>query len=276
MNKTNTTNTTKTINKYQNVTYKELINYSENNPNRTRTLDSIEIRIQETSLDNLGLKGYNAFNLNPTGIISLMACINDVDHYQLASISARTQLIIDLATKLQEKTEELKNTSISRKRKKLSELIAAAYNGSSKEKDYCELFHGLSIMCDIQFVLVKSAVQEEIEEGKQGSLKGEILFATDPSNWKLDTPIWIVDYHSRWVALNDTTDTHKIIADWLTSIEYTGWIIKWPEMGETKTEMIEKLSQMGLWQETDRKLTKDILSVRLGRTSCIRVFTKWI
>ena len=43
-----------TINKYQNVTYKELINYSENNPNRTRTLDSIEIRIQETSLDNLG------------------------------------------------------------------------------------------------------------------------------------------------------------------------------------------------------------------------------
>lgn len=264
-----------TMNKYQNVTYKELINYSENNPNRTRTLDSIEIRIQETSLDNLGLKGYNAFNLNPTGIISLMACINDIDHYQLASVSARTQLIIDLATKLQEKTEELKNTSISRKRKKLSELIAVAYNGSSKEKDYCELFHGLSIMCDIHFVLVKSAAQEVVEEGKQGSLKGEILFATDPSNWKLDTPIWIVDYHSRWVALNDTIDTHKIIADWLASIEYTGWIIKWPEIGETKTEMIEKLSDMGLWQETDRKLTKDILSVRLGRTVCIRLFTQW-
>ena len=264
-------------NKYQNVTYKELISYSENNPNRTRTLDSIEIRIQETSLDNLGLKGYNAFSLNPTGIISLMACINDIDQYQLASVPARTQLIIDLATKLQQKTEELKNTSISRKRKKLSDLIAAVYNESKlEEKDYYELFHGLSIMCDVQFILVKSAVQEEIEEGKQGSLKGEILFATNPSNWKLDTPVWIVDYHSRWIALNDSKDTHKIIADWLTNIEYTGWIIKWPEMGETKTEMIEKLSEMGLWQETDRKLTKDILSVRLGRTSCIRVFTKWI
>jgi hypothetical protein len=39
--------------------------------------------------------------------------------------------------------------------------------------------------------------------------------------------------------------------------------------------MIEKLSDMGLWQETDRKLTKDILSVRLGRTVCIRLFAQW-
>jgi hypothetical protein len=31
------------VKQYQNVSFKELLSYSENNPNRTRTLDSIEI-----------------------------------------------------------------------------------------------------------------------------------------------------------------------------------------------------------------------------------------
>ena len=176
-------------NQYQNVSYKDLLQYSQNNPNRNRQLDSIEIHnikpSQETQLDMLGLKGYTAVNLNPSGVLGLMACINDPTYYSLSTVSTRTQQIIDIATKLQQQTDELKNTSISRKRKKLHDLIGAVYNGAQlEEKEYFEIFNGLSIMCHIQFILVKSAVQEDIESNKQIGQKGDIIFSSDPTNWK--------------------------------------------------------------------------------------------
>lgn len=275
------------VKQYQNVSYKELLSYSENNPNRNRTLESIEIHVvkpsQETSLDSIGLKGYTAVNLNPSGVLSLIACINDPAYYSLAAKNARTQLIIDLATKLQQQTDELKNTSISRKRKKLHDLIGAAYNGSQfEEKEYFEIFNGLSIMCNIQFILMKSSVQEDVEEGDKQydtGLKGEVVFSSDPSNWKSDVPVWIADYRARWVAIPSdqfAQPIHKIIATWLSTIEQTGWIVKWPEVDGTKAELVERLSQLPTWQETDKKLTKDILSARLGRANSIKVFTKWM
>lgn len=275
------------VKQYQNVSFKELISYSENNPNRNRTLDSIEILSvkpsQETSLDKLGLKGYSAFNLNPTGIMSLFACIQDPSTYSLSNRGARTQIIIELTTKLQEQTDELKNTALSRKRKKVYELIGASYNGTAfEDKDYLDLFSGLALMRNIHFVLMKSAVQENIEEGEKqydSSLKGEIVFSSDPSTWKLDNTIWIADYRARWVAIpseQNSQDLHKIIGNWLSTIEQTGWVIQWPEFDGTKTEIVEQLSVLPTWQVTDKKLTKDVLAARLGRANCIKVFTKWM
>ena len=270
-------------NQYQNVSYKDLLQYSQNNPNRNRQLDSIEIHnikpSQDTSLASIGLKGYNAFNLNPSGVLSLIVCINDPTYYSLATISTRTQLIIDITTKLQQQTDELKNTSLSRKRKKIRELISAAYNGSPfEEKDYFDIFNGISMMCHIQFILMKSSVQEGIESDKQNTgVKGEIMFSSNPTNWKYDTPIWIVDYHARWIAIpSDKIHVHKMIATWITDIESTGWIIKWPEIDGTKTEIVEYLSLLPTWKATDVKLNKDILAVRLGRANCIKVFSKWM
>lgn len=272
---------------YQNVSFKELISYSKNNPNRSHTLDSFEIvstkSSQETSLDKLGLNGYTAFNLNPTGIISLFACIQDPSTYSLSNKGARTQTIIDLTTKLQGQTDELKNTSLSRKRKKVYELIGASYNGTVfEDKDYLDLFTGLSLMRNIHFVLMKSSVQENIEEGQKqydSSLKGEIVFSSDPSTWKQDNPIWIADYRSRWVAIpseKQAQDLHKFIGTWLSTIEQSGWIIQWPEFDGTKTEIVEHLSILPTWQPTDKKLSKDMLAARLGRANCIKVFTKWM
>ena len=274
------------IKQYQNVRFKELISYSENNPNRNRTLDSIEIQSakssQETSLDKLGLKGYTAFNLNPSGIVSLYACISDPSSYSLSAKGARLQQIIEYTTKLQEQTDELKNTSLSRKRKKIHDLIGASYNGTTfEDKDYIELFTGISLMRNINFVLMKSAVQENIEEGKKqydSSLKGEIVFSSDPSNWKQEDPVWMADYRARWVAIpseQHAQDLHKILANWLSTIEQTGWVIQWPEAEGTKVEILEQLSQLPTWQQTDKKLTKDVLGARLGRANCIKVFTKW-
>jgi hypothetical protein len=275
------------VKQYQNVSFKELVSYSENNPNRTRTLDSIEILSvkpsQETSLDKLGLKGYTAFNLNPTGVMSLFACIQDPSTYSLSNKGARTQIIIDLTTKLQEQTDDLKNTALARKRKKIYELIGSSYNGSAfEDKDYQDLFAGLAHLKNIHFVLMKSAVQENIEEGEKqytSSLKGEIVFSSDPSTWKQENTIWVADFRSRWIAIpseQNAQDLHKIIGTWLSTIEQTGWIIQWPEVEGTKTEIVEKLSTLPTWQPNDKKLTKDVLAARLGRANCIKTFTKWM
>jgi len=275
------------VKQYQNVSYKELVSYSEKNPNRSRTLDYIEIQstkqTQETSLDKLGLKGYTAFNLNPNGVMSLFACIQDPTNYSLSTKGGRLQQIIDLTTKLQEQTDELKNTSLSRKRRKIHDLIGASYNGTNfEDKDYIDLFSGIALIRNIHFVLMKSALQENIEEGEKiydSSLKGEIVFSSDPSTWKLENPVWVADYRSRWVAIpseNHAEDIHKVLATWLSTIEQTGWIVQWPEVDGTKVEIVEQLSALPTWQITDKKLNKDILGARLGRANAIKVFTKWI
>jgi hypothetical protein len=275
------------VKQYQNVSFKELIAYSENNPNRDRALDSIEIipvkPTLETSLDKLGLKGYKAFTLNPTGILSLVACINDPNNYAFSPKNVRTQLIIELATKLQERTDELKNTALSRKRKKIHDLIGATYNGANLEdKDYADLYLGISFLTNTNFVLMKSAVQENVEEGEKqydSSLKGEIVFSSDPTNWKQDQAVWIADYRARWVAVpteNSASNIHKILALWLATVEQTGWIVQWPEVDGTKTEIVEILSQSPSWQITDKKLTKEVLAMRLGRANTVKLFTNWM
>ena len=275
------------IKHYQNVSIKELLSYSSNNPNRNRTLDSIEIvsdkSSQETSLDKFGLKGYSAFNLNPSGIMSLFACIQDTSTYSLSNKGARLQLIIELTTELQEQTDTLKNTALGRKRRKIHDLIGASYNGTAfEEKDYLELFSGISLMRDIHFVLMKSIVQDNIENGEQqydSALKGEVVFSSDPATWKQENPIWVADYRGHWVAVpsdQHAIDIHKILANWLSTIEQTGWVIQWPEADGTKTEIVEQLSILPTWQITDKKLVKEVLAVRLGRANCIKLFTKWL
>lgn len=275
------------VKQYQNISFKELITLSQNNPNRTRTLESIEIvpvkPTLETPLDKLGLTGYKAFALNPTGILSLIVCIQDPNSYSFSPKNIRTQKIIDIATSLQEKTDDLKNTYLARKRKKIYELIGAAYNGKQlDDKEYGDLFAGVSQLLNTNFVLMKSAEQENIEEGEKhydSSLKGEVVFSSDPNNWKREEPVWVADFRARWVAIpteNNATNIHNILGNWLTTIEQTGWIIQWPEMDGTKTELVEQLSVLPTWKPEDKKLTKDVLAVRLGRAKSIEVFVNWM
>lgn len=274
------------VKQYQNVSFQELMQYSLHNPNRDRTLESIEIHASKPStdhsMDKMGLKGYQAAHLDPTGVISLFACISDPDYYTLASPSARLQLIIDLATSLQEETENLRQSHLSRKRKKVHDLIGAVYHGSVLEdKDYMDLFAGLSCMKEMQFILIKSSVQENIEEGEQhydSSLKGEILFSSPPDTWKRDYPTWVVDYRSRWVAIpngKQAESISNILASWIIQMEQTGWIVQWPEMEGTKTELVEQLSQLSSWQPSDKSLKKETLACRLGKIKVMNVFQQW-
>jgi hypothetical protein len=275
------------VRQYQNISYKELMSFTENNPNRDRNLTPIEIQtiipLQETPLDILGLKGYTAFNLNPSGPISLCVCINNPNYYMIANKGAKLQSIIDMTTYLQEKTEELKNSHLSRKRKKIHDLIGSAYNGTRLEdKEYTDIFSGISFIQNTQFVLMKSAVQENIEEGEKqysDSYKGEIVFSSNPINWKKDVPTWIADFRARWVAIPTeqyAMPINKVIGEWLSTIEQKGWIIQWPESELTKTEIIEYLSVLPTWQQSDKSLKKEVLASRLGKSMCIKLFTKWL
>jgi hypothetical protein len=268
--------------KYKNVAFNELITFAKENPNKTHKLNSIEIKqvakVNNLSLDTLGLKGYVSNNLTPSGILSLFAFINDPDSYSIISSAVKATLISNLATSLQEETDKLKNTHLSRKRKKLHDLIGAAYNSPvMDDKDYFDLFNGLSYTRNTNFILFKSANNDTIQSSSSSEYKGEIIFSSDPSNWKYNTPIWIADYRARWIASTDNKEQiHKIIPMWISSIEQHGWIINWPEVDATKEEIVEKLSVLPTWSITDKGLKKEILAKRLGRASVIQLFTKWM
>jgi hypothetical protein len=111
-----------------------------------------------------------------------------------------------------------------------------------------------------------------------GNVAGEVLFSSDPTTWKRDHPVWIVDYRGRWIATPSESTAqpiHSILPTWITTIDQKGWMIQWPDMEATKVELVERLSALPGWQETDKKHTKDVLSVRLGRALTIKQFTQW-
>lgn len=269
--------------KYQNVSFQELVTFSKNNPNRHRVLDSIEIQapteIKEPTLDKILLSDYFASAMDPGGILSVLSFIEDPAMYQLAGKGARTQLLMDNCTKLQKETENLKNTHLSRKRKKVYDLIGAVYNGGLlQEKEYAELYAGVSHLRNIHFVLIREHVSDHVdgvENKDDGNIKGHILFSSDPTCWKKENPVWIIDEKGRWVATKeDTSRIKNILGNWLVDLEQSGWIIKWPEVDATKTDLIAALSLLPTWQETDRKLSKDVLSFRLGRANTLLFFSK--
>jgi hypothetical protein len=270
--------------KYQNVSFQELITFSKNNPNRHRVLDSIEIQaptdIKEPTLDKILLSDYFASAMDPGGIISVLSFIEDPAMYQLAGKGARTQLLMDNCTKLQEETENLKHTHLSRKRKKVYDLIGSVYNGGLlQEKEYVELYQGVSYLRNIHFVLIREHVSDHVDgathanEINDGNIKGHVLFSSDPTCWKKENPVWVIDEKGRWVATKeDTSQIKSVLGNWLVDLEQSGWVIKWPEVDATKIDLITALSVLPTWQETDRKLSKDVLSFRLGRANTLKLF----
>jgi len=257
---------------YQNISFAELLACSEQNPNRSATLTIKEVQqTDERILHKLDLPDYISSVIQPAGILGICTCITDPNYYYMALPNVRMQMVIDLTTHLQQKTDELKVSTISRKRKKIYDLIGAAYNMSPiSEKDMPDLFQGISVLLNLQFILIKERVQESIEDDVESdsALKGEILFGTNPILWTRDKPIWIIDYRGRWIATPHTvTPDHMygILHEWLQGIQQKGWIVQWPEIDETKIELVNQLTMYPGWQEIDRKLSKDILSARLGR-----------
>jgi hypothetical protein len=170
---------------------------------------------------------------------------------------------------------------LARKRKRIYELIGNVFNENKMEdKDYLDLYQGLCFINNINLILLKSNEQEKLESGELSNtgFKGEIYFSSDPSMWKRDTPVWIADYRSRWVAVqteNSSQNIKNILAEWISNSEQSGWFIEWPDVDMSKEELVNNLSKFPTWSETDKKLKKDILSKRFGKARCIKLFTEW-
>ena len=278
---------------YQNYRFDELIEFSKHNPHRSRQLSPIGILSVGTrkdgtgeelkkgsgsSMAGLGLDGYTLVDLQPTGLLSMIICIEDPHAYSLSTPSVRSQQLSECCTRLQQRTDELKNSTLSRKRKRVYELLGSVYNESTvlEEKDYCDLFHAMEYFEEVHFIRMNRAIQHEMESDQKEQIN-TISFSYSPLLWKRDRPIWIVDAHCRWIAIpTDTLQSlHAKVGDWLTECSEKGWKIEWPEIDGNKTELMEQLISLGSWQETDKKFTKDILAQRLGKEKTIHLFQKW-
>lgn len=274
------------VKQYQNVSYRELIQFSQQNPNRNRALAPIEIHTpapkEDPSLESFGMNGYVSLSMNPTGLLSVLSCIMDPSYYFGCQKNDRQRMNAELVTTLQQETDELKHGALSRKRKKIYELLGTCFNGGLlQDKDYLDLYHGFEAMRHIQFIMMKETVQEKTEDQEQeyeSGLKGEIFFSSNPSLWKSEYPVWVVDYKGNWVAIPMVVTAVPIkeyLGSWLEQMEQNGWIVQWPEVDATKTELVAILSQQPTWKDTDKKLSKETLAIRLGKQQSMRVFDQW-
>lgn len=275
---------------YQNYRFDELIAFAKQNPHRCRRLTSLEIMREgtggaggekgqkENTMEGFGLHGYTLYDLQPTGLLSMIACMEDPHAYALSTPAIRAQQAIEWCTRLQQRTDELKHGPLARKRKRAYELLGAIYNESTmlEEKDYTDLFQVIEALQEAHFVLMNRAVQESMESDAKDQ-DNRLSFSSSPLTWKRDRPIWIVDTRCRWMAVpTDTVESLGfVLSSWLPLMAEKGWKIQWPEVEGTKTEIVEQLVALSLWQEMDKKLTKDILAARLGKEKTLERFRTW-
>jgi hypothetical protein len=165
-----------------------------------------------------------------------------------ATTSVRTTLMRDLATTLQTECDTLSGSVYARKRRRIFDGIGSVLHGTPvKEEDWLSLYSGIGHLIGVHFVFVRDAkgVEEDREdrpEELQGASKGSISFSSDPSTWS--KPVWIVDYHARWLAVTEEeTPTRSIVWTWLQNVEENGWVVDWPLVDETKEALVRELSE---------------------------------
>ena len=305
---------------YSNYRFDELVAFSQQNPHRSRRLSPMEFGrgntlqkqrergergarwgkeerggkegkeveeggYEEEEKNVSGWVGYTVQTVEPSGLLSMVVCMEDPHAYALSTPFIRAQQVMEVCTRLQERTEELKNGPLLRKRKRVYELLGALYHGTAvlEEKDYADLFLALEVFQDAHFIRLHRTVQDVVE-GTGGSVKKPagvtaqeaytLSFSSSPLLWKKERPVWLVDSHGRWIAI--PTDTNQPMMEgmgkWLRSVEEKGWKIEWPESEGSKTEIVEQLTTLGVWTEGDKKRTKDVLAIRLGREKTLRRF----
>ena len=260
--------------KYQNIPVAQLFEWLVKNPNRYQSLKPIELQPPKhedktVTLDVLGLPQLASTPMNPSNLLGIFHWIID-PMYGLALPNIRAGMLREFATTLQEKTDHLQGTSLARKRRKLHDWIGAlGSNTSIKDDDWEECYGAIATMLEVQIILVRRQTTEEGEDVVGTGFKGEISFATNPTNWSSTKPVWIADYRGRWLGTPVGEDTENLVGPsvsiWLGGLETSGWIVHWPEAEGTKEEIVTALKENPTWQPADSKLKKEILAKRLGR-----------
>lgn len=276
----------KELDKRQNVSISDLLSWSETNPNRSKNLTPIEVlsdevvvrmkdltETKESSLSSIRLDKFESINLTPSGMLSAIAFMSD-KVYQYSAVSSRNMFLRELATKLQQDTDNLAGSSFARKRKKVHDGIATLANGGAvKPEDWIDIFSCLAFMTNIQLVFVQMSTIEETkkddDEESENDVK-HIYFSSNPSTWTREHKIWIVDYYGRWVASPKDDVSIGTLTEWLEDIEIYGWNVHWHiDSSLKKEELVQQLSLMPSWQKEHEKLKKDTLAIRLAKMQSI-------
>jgi hypothetical protein len=274
---------------YQNVSISQLLEWSQGNPHRLHSLKSITIQPAVTgetdtgtSMAWLGLETYSAVPV--TGILDVIAWIRD-PMFAMALPTIRSTIVRDLVTVLQKETDTLAGSSFARKRRRIYDSIGAAFHGTPPLDDAAmkDLVAGLAHLTRVNLVFVRDArnLEESVEDKPEelgGASKGMIGFSSNPETWVRETPVWIVDWHGRWLAIpndSDSVPTTDRILGWLGYLETNGWVVDWPPVDATKEALVEELSQGVTWQSAHAKLKKDVLATRLGRERILRALMAW-
>ena len=268
---------------YQNVSIAQLVDWSKHNPNRGHSL--APIRIQQTvdakkdigtSMAPLFLPTYSSVPV--PNMLGVIAWIRD-PMFADASTSVRTSIIRELATTLQTESDTLAGSSFARKRRRIFDGIGSLLHGTPiKNEDWKDIYSALGHLTGVYFVFVRDAkgVEEDREDKPEellGASKGSISFSSEPSTWDREKPVWIVDYHARWVAVSEEEGTRDILLDWLGCMERGGWIVDWPIVDDTKEAIIRELCDDCSWRSIDSKLLKAELAKRLGRLRTVRALS---
>jgi hypothetical protein len=232
-----------------------------------------------TPMDTVGLPTFNAVPV--PNLIGLVAWIRNPD-FAAALPSGKATIMRELVPTLLAETDTLSGSKFARKRRRIYDGIAAAFNGTViKEDEWLDVVCGIAHLCKVNFIFVRSA--ESVEESKDkpeellGASKGSISFSSDPATWDSETPLYVVDYHGRWLAIpSDKEERHvqTLVSEWLKT-GAVGWIVNWPVVDATKEALVAELSVLPNWMPTHSKLKKDVLAERLGRIRAERVFFSW-
>ena len=269
---------------FQNVSIAQLFEWSKRNPNRGHSLAPIRIQqavdakeVIGTSMAPLFLPTYSSVPV--PNMLGVIAWIRD-PMFAEAQTSVRTTILRDLATTLQTECDTLSGSSFARKRRRVHDGIGTILHGKVvKEEDWKDIFSALGHLTGVHFVFVRDAkgVEEDREDKPEellGASKGSISFSTEPSTWDRERPIWIVDYHARWIAVSEDEESCRdILLDWLGQAERGGWIVDWPIVDDTKEAIIRELCDDCSWRSIDAKLLKAELAKRLGRLRTIRALS---
>jgi hypothetical protein len=272
-----------------NVGIGQLLEWSRSNSYKHHTLAPIRTEAPKADvegddgppLDRIGLVGYRAVSLQPSGILSTIAWIRE-PLFAEATPNMRPGILRDLATTLQVETDRLSGTKLARKRRRIYDGIGALCNGAPmKDEDAYDLFCSLAFLCNLQLVFVHLA--DSVESAATGAGAGtgaasteadlnRITFSSDPHTWSKDTPTWIVEAHGRWIAQPpEDSVVLRRLSTWLSDQgENKKWAIEWPEAEGTKAELIDALMDNPTWQPAHAKLLKEALAKKLGRWKSIQ------
>lgn len=249
---------------FRNVSITDIINWIKTNPNRERKLvHNSEKKDIPYNLENIGLRNVETIILDPPNILSVIKYLED-PMFEITSISDRLSLVRNAVPDLIEKINNIKHNKLSRKRKRIVELLSNSVDNVPINTDDMKLlYEGLSFIKNLQFVLVSADPIINPLEGSEDYNK-IIYFSSNPINWSKDNPVHIVDFRSKWIA-KFSNSTNINIRSWLETLERNMWTIEWPYDDITKKEALEQLENTPIWKNEFRKFLKEDLTVVLGK-----------